>query len=194
EREDGEDDPLDDAVEPAWGGTPFSTPEEITLHLASQHELRNLLKHCIQVLSAAPNQLQAVIEELREFGADELLQNVVDDLSILCPDTPSTNPHMSQHKDHAHRKLRHCLQQQSTNLTVTVALRITEYTTYASDTKEYSVTLQALQQSNFSENDVRAGLQQLAAENLLTWHGEDIVRLTAAQLKRLTRYYKDENA
>src|SRR5439155_26958637 len=170
-----------------------ATPEEITLHLASQRELRNLLKHCIKVLSAAPFQLQAVIQELRELGADELLQNVVDDLSALCPDTPSTKPHMSQHKDHAHRKLRHCLQQQSTNLTVTVALRVTEYTTYAPDTKEYSVTLQTLQQSDISEKDVRVGLQQLMAEDLLIWHDEDSVHLTAAELKRLTRYYKDED-
>jgi len=109
--DDGDGNPLNDAVESLWGATPFATPEEITLHLASQKELRNLLKHCIMVLSAAPHQLQAVIQEMQEFGADELLTNVIEELAIQPSSSYTSDPHISQHRDHAHKKLRLCLQQ-----------------------------------------------------------------------------------
>jgi DNA-directed RNA polymerase specialized sigma24 family protein len=192
----GDDDPLDDAVESLWGETPFATPEEITLKLASQAELRNLLKHCILVLAAAPYQLQAVIQELQDVGADELLHTIIEDLHNSLPsslqENATPNPHMSQHKDHAHKKLRHCLQERSSNLTVMVALRLTEYTTVSRGTDDYSLAIQALAQDDLSEDDVRAGLKELVAEGLLNWQGEDVVRLTAAQLKRLARYYRDE--
>lgn len=192
----GDDDPLDDAVESLWGETPFATPEEITLKLASQAELRNLLKHCILVLAAAPYQLQAVIQELQDVGADELLHTIIEDLHNSLPsslqENAPPNPHMSQHKDHAHKKLRHCLQERSSNLTVMVALRLTGYTTVSRGTDDYSVAIQALTQDDLSEDDVRAGLKELVAEGLLNWQGEDAVRLTAAQLKRLARYYRDE--
>lgn len=182
--------PLDDAVESLWGSAPFETPEQITLHLASQRELRNLLKHCIMVLSTAPLQLQAVIEELHEFGADELLQNVLNDLNISLS-FPSSS-HMSQHKDHAHKKLRLCLQQQSTNLTTMVALRLTVYGRLAVDKSAYAVDIRALAQDDLSEDDVRIGLNELVAEGLLSWSGEEIVRLTPAQMKRLSRYYAEQ--
>lgn len=188
----GENDPLDEATEPMWGATPFSTPEEITLHLASQLELRNLLKHCISVLSAAPNQLQAVMTELHELGADDLLRSISEDLHVSLPSSPTPNPHMSQHKDHAHRKLRHCLQQESTNLTVTLSLRLTECTTLSTETNDYSVDIQTLAQDNLSEGDVRAGLNELVAEGLLNWSGEAMVHLSVAQRKRLARFYKEE--
>ncbi|MBV9228492.1 MAG: hypothetical protein JOZ18_04195 [Chloroflexi bacterium] len=190
--DDADDTPLDDAVESLWGATPFATPEEITLRLASQKELRNLLKHCIMVLSAAPHQLQAVIQEMQEFGADELLTNVIEELAIQPSSSHSPDPHVSQHKDHAHKKLRLCLQQQSSNLTVMVALRLTLYKELSANTHDYSVDIQTLAQDDLSEADVRIGLNELVADGLLSWHGEDVVHLTAAQMRRLSRFYKEE--
>jgi tRNA nucleotidyltransferase/poly(A) polymerase len=187
-----EDDPLEDAVAPAWGGSPFTTPEEITLHLAEQNELRNILKHCIMVLGAAPHQLQAIIQELREYGALELLQSVLDELNIDLNSTQNENPHMSQHKDHAHKKIRHCLQQQSTNLTVRVALRLTECKQRSTAANGYTIDLQSLTSDDLLLSDIHIGLHELVAEGLLDWHGEDIVYLTTAQAKRLARFYKEE--
>jgi hypothetical protein len=197
ESDEGEDHPLEDAVESVWGTTPFSTPEEIALHLVSQRNLRDLLKHCIKALGAAPNQLQAVIEELREIGADDLLKDVGNELHVPVSAPGPVNPHISQHKDHAHKKLRHCLQQQSTNLTVMIALRLTEYkelsnSKLSSETKLYTVDIQTLAQKDLSEDEVRKGLNGLVTEGLLDWHGEDVVHLTTAQMKRLTRFYKEE--
>ncbi|MBO0782773.1 MAG: hypothetical protein J2P37_28495 [Ktedonobacteraceae bacterium] len=188
--EDDEINPLDDAVESVWGFTPFSTPEEITLHLASQHELRTVLKHCIMLLSAAPNQLQAVMLELNECGAEELVQNIASDLHIPLPSEPG--PHTSQHKDHAHKKLRHCLQQHSSNLTVIVALRLTEYKQPVSGTGNYTVDLHTLMGEDLSEIAVRTGLETLVSEGLLDWHGEQIVAFTSSQARRLARFYREE--
>ena len=187
-----EEDPLNEAVAAAWGPAPFATPEEITLYIASQRELLDLLKHCIMALGSAPRQLNAVMQELEDIGADELLDKVMQDLKEKTS-SPSPAPamqHMSQHKDHAHKKLRHCLQQNSTNLAVRVALRLTEYTTLTM--KGSAVNIQALTQEDLSENDMREGLKALASEGLLNWSGEDDIRVTADQVKRLTRYYKDE--
>ncbi|GHO89513.1 hypothetical protein [Dictyobacter formicarum] len=185
------DNPLSDAVESIWGETPFSTPEEISLHIASQRELRNILKHCITVLRAAPNQLQAVMQELQEIGADDLVDALSKELDFSFAAEP--NPHISQHKDHAHKKLRNCLQQQSSNLTVTIALRLTMYTTKHSTNKNvYEVDVQTLAQHDLTKQDVCKGLQELVSEGLLDWHGEEIVQLTSAQLKRLSRFYKEE--
>ncbi len=188
--ENGDADPLHDAVSSLWGTTPFATPEEIALHLVSQRELRNVLKHCILVLSVAPYQLQAVMQELQEIGADELLQAISEELQLSL--SPELNPHMSQHKDHAHKKLRSCLQQQSSNLTVTIALRLTMYTQRSLATQNYAVTLQTLAQHDLSEDDVRKGLHALVTEGLLDWQGEEVVSLSAVQLKRLSRFYKEE--
>ncbi|HTI12953.1 MAG TPA: hypothetical protein VL461_00070 [Dictyobacter sp.] len=188
--DDSDNSPLNDAVESLWGATPFSTPEEITLHVTSQNELRSVLKHCIMVLSAAPNQLQAVMKELHEIGADELFEDIADELQLSLAGDP--NPHISQHKDHAHKKLRHCLQQQSSHLTVMVALRITLYTKHSADKKDYSVEMSSLTQTDLSISDVEQGLHGLVTEGLLSWDGEEIVHLTAAQMKRLARFYKED--
>src|SRR5947208_11895546 len=112
----GEDDLLNESVESLWG-TPFATPEETALALASQQELRNLLAHCIKELSAAPRQLQAVILELEEFDAVDLLHEVIEELKETesSPAIETSIPHASQHKDHVHKKLRLCLQDSRSN-------------------------------------------------------------------------------
>src|SRR5437763_489301 len=120
EGEEEENDPLNQVVQSPWGTIPFATPEEITLKLVSQHDLRNLLKHCIRALQAAPHQLEAVLQELQAVGADELLSALRTELHISSSTAHELNTHMSQHKDHAHKKLRHCLQHQSTHLTVMI--------------------------------------------------------------------------
>jgi DNA-directed RNA polymerase specialized sigma24 family protein len=186
----GESNPLNDAVESLWGVVPFATPEDITLHLVSQRELRNILKHCIMVLKVAPNQLQAVLQELQDVGADDLLQSICDELHLSL--AGQLNPHISQHKDHAHKKLRTCLQQKSSNLTVMIALRLTLYTQYSTEKDDYSADLLALAQHDLSVADVRKGLHGLVVEGMLDWHDEETVHLTSAQLKRLTRFYKEE--
>ncbi len=186
-----ENNPLNDAVNSLWGTTPFSTPEEITLHITSQRELRNVLKHCIMALRAAPNQLQAVIQELQDVGADDLLQTIKSELEFFEPVKP--NAHMSQHKDHAHKKLRNCLQQSSSNLTVGIALRLTLYTQYSKEQKDYSVDMQTLAQNDLSVAQVQQGLHELVREGMLTWHEvETVVHLSEAQMKRLSRFYKEE--
>lgn len=191
DKDEGED-RFEDAVKPVWSETPFSNPEEITLHLMAQSELRNVLKHCIRVLQSAPNQLKAVLSELQELGADELLDTIAEDLQIVAV-AEEANPHLSQHKDHAHKKLRHCLQQQSSNLTVRVALRLTEYTTLDKHTRNYLVSLQTLAQDDLSEQEICIGLQKLTSEGLLEWSGEEIVRLSGSQIRRLARFYRPEN-
>jgi hypothetical protein len=200
EVDEGDHDPLNDAVESLWGVIPFATPEEITLQLVSQSNLRNILKHCILQLKAAPHQLQAVIQELQEIGVDDLVQSIIDELHLSF--SPEPKSHMSQHKDHAHKKLRLCLQQQSSNLAVMVALRLTKYIQLsgvklssaksASGVDEYTVDIQALAQQDLSIDDVRKGLAMLVSEGLLTWHGEEIVHLSIDQAKRLSRFYKEE--
>src|SRR5579864_8104568 len=52
--EEGENNPLNEAVESVWGTIPFATPEAMTLQMASQEHLRDLLKHCIMQLRGAP--------------------------------------------------------------------------------------------------------------------------------------------
>jgi hypothetical protein len=190
--DDDDNSTMEDAVTSVWGSTPFATPEEITLQLASQLELRNLLKHCILVLRAAPNQLQAVIEEMEAIGADELLSFINEELHEAASPSTEHNPHMSQHRDHAHRKLRHCLQQQSSNLTVTVALRLTEYTTLTAHEDGYTVDIQTLAGDDLTCADVHIALRELVVEGLLTWHNDTTVHISRAQAKRLSRFYKEE--
>ncbi|GAC1423820.1 MAG: hypothetical protein NVS4B1_12720 [Ktedonobacteraceae bacterium] len=188
-----DDNPLNAAITSIWGIAPFKTPEETALFLVTQSELRNLLKHCIMVLESAPHQLQAVLQELQELGADELLHIVAEELPSTQPELVSTkDTHVSQHKDHAHKKLRHCLQEQSTNLTVTVALRLTKYATRAATTNGYTVAVHMLAQQDIPEHDVRLGLGQLVEEKVLDWQGEDVVHLTTAQMKQVMRFYKEE--
>jgi len=191
----GEDDPFNEIVETVWGPPPFATPEEAALQLASQQDLRNVLKHCLKTLSAAPRQLQAIIQELDEFGATELLHIVVDELREEQPQALATLSlvHISQHKDHAHKKLRHCLQQQSSNLTVRIALRLTEYGVRPTNSSEFVVAIQTLAQADLSESDVRSGLNELVIEGYLDdAQDNDVVHFSAAQMKRLLRFYKDE--
>lgn len=193
EREEGEDDPLNEAVDPLWG-VPLATPEEITLTLAAQNELRQVLIHCLAALKAAPKQLYAMIQELKDVGADEVLQDIVRALQqeYLAADDIAAIEHMSQHKDHAHKKLRHCLQAQSSNLTVRVALRLTEYGTRTADPPGFVVAMSDILQDDLSTEDARTGLRELASDGLLSWHGEDAVRLSDAQMKHLTRFYREE--
>jgi len=190
----GEDDPFNEVVETVWGPPPFATPEEATLQLASQQDLRNMLKHCLKTLSAAPRQLQAMLQELDEFGATELLHTVIEEVKEEDPHALEnlSLAHVSQHKDHAHKKLRHCLQQQSTHLTVMVALRLTEYGVRSTNAQEYRVDIQTLAQEQLSQGDVRTGLNELVVEGYLDWYGTDVVHVTANQMKRLQRFYKDE--
>jgi DNA-directed RNA polymerase specialized sigma24 family protein len=190
--EEEENDPLNHTVLSLWGTIPFATPEEITLHLASQCDLRNLLKHCILVLRTAPHQLEAVLQELHEIGADELLSTLLEELPVSLSTDHESGAHMSQHKDHAHKKLRHCLQQQSTLLTVMIALRLTVYGARSTDATEYTVGLQTLTQDDLSVEQVQTGLNELVHEGLLDWNGEEIVRFTPAQKKRLERFYREE--
>ena len=190
--DDGDNDPLNDAIASVWGTTPFATPEAITQQLASQKHLRDLLKHCIMVLRAAPNQLRAVLQELEAIGADDLLQSLLADLqSSLLSD--KINPHSSQHKDHAHKKLRSCLQQKSSNLPVIVALRLTQYQAVTS----IKISVESLgklsgTQQELSLDEIYQGLTGLAREGLVNWHGEDTVQLTTDQVKRLSRFYQPE--
>jgi DNA-directed RNA polymerase specialized sigma24 family protein len=190
----GDDNPLNDVTESLWGSQPFADPQEITLSLASRQELRDLLKHCIQALSAAPRQLQAVLMELQEYDAVELLQDVVAELKASSSTSAfdTAIAHASQHRDHAHKKLRHCLQAKSTHLTVLVALRLTEYGVSSTHSKGFVVELQALAQDDLAEDDVRAGLNELVTEGLLDWDGGAVVHITPPQMKRLTRFYRDE--
>jgi hypothetical protein len=190
DEDEGDGSPFNEAVESVWGETPFATPEDIVLHITMQRDLRNVLKHCIFLLSAAPHQLCAVIQELQAIGADDLLQDIVDELQLSV--SVESDPHMSQHKDHAHKKLRHCLQQKSSNLTVMVALRLTQYTKQSAEGKAYTVDVTTLAQGDLSIVEVQQGLHELVREGLLQWDGEETVDLTAGQLKRLLRFYRDD--
>ncbi|GAC1304679.1 MAG: hypothetical protein NVSMB27_43710 [Ktedonobacteraceae bacterium] len=192
ESTEAEDDLLNEATEPVGGPPPFPTPEMAALAVISQQELRNILKHCIKTLKPAPKQFIAIIQELQEFDAFALLSSLVEELpdkaALFADETPIAN--VSQHKDHAHKKLRHCLQEQSSNLTVTVALRLTEYGVLSAHSREFLVDIQTLAQDDLSEDDVRIGLKELEAEGLLDVRDNDVVHFTSDQLKHLLRFYK----
>jgi hypothetical protein len=187
-----EKDPLDDTVESMWGTPPFATPEDAAMEAASQETLRNLLKNCIRSLVNAPHQLQAVEQELEELGVDDLVQFIHIEFGTLLGNVVPT--HLSQHKDHAHKKLRQCLQKSSTHLGVLIALRLTEYGRRSTGIDEVTVSIQSLMkngqgQQDISERDVITGLKHLVTEDLLDWDGEAIVRFSSAQAKRLARFY-----
>ncbi len=188
--QDDENDPLNAVVEPFWGTIPFANPETAAMEVVTQESLRTILKKCIEALSVAPRQLQAVIQELQELGADELIQEVQADLATTYEGVEIA--HLSQHKDHAHKKLRLCLQKNSTNLAVMVAIRLTEYGTQSSGTGELAVSLQTLTQENLSLREVQTGLRYLTNAGLLNWQGEAIVSLTPTQRKQMTRFYENE--
>ena len=192
ERPGGEEEeaqPMESVVETLWGTIPFATPEETALEAASQHTLRQLLKHCIKALSAAPHQLEAVLQELEGLDARDMVQEI----RQLCGLSDSAAPlaHASQHRDHAHKKLRHCLQQSSTNLAVVVALRLSEYETVSTGADAIPVDISTLAQDKLSIQEVQTGLKHLTSEGLLDWHGEATLRLLPSQCKRLARFYEE---
>jgi len=185
-----ENDPLNTVADSIWGSPPFPTPETAALQAASQESIRILIKHCIEELCSAPRQLLAVLQELHEMGMEDLVRELKNEFHTQLADLDLT--HLSQHKDHAHKKLRHCLQQSSTNLAVLVALRLTEYGQISTGVDEISVDIQALVDERISEEEVLKGLNHLARAGLLDWHGETSVCITSDQLKHLARFYEEE--
>jgi DNA-directed RNA polymerase specialized sigma24 family protein len=187
--EEEEAQPMESVVETLWGTIPFATPEETALEAASRQSLRQLLKHCIEALSAAPRQLEAVLQELEDLDAGEMVQEIREDCGLLAREAPLA--HASQHRDHAHKKLRHCLQQNSSNLAVVVALRLSEYETTSTGADVILVDIRTLARDNLSMKDVQIGLKHLTTEGLLDWRGEDTLRLLPSQCKRLARFYEE---
>ncbi|MGZ3611105.1 MAG: hypothetical protein ACXVBU_13710, partial [Ktedonobacteraceae bacterium] len=173
-----------------WGPPPFPTPEAAALQAASQESIRFLIKQCIEELGSAPRQLLAVLQELHEMGMEDLVRELKNEFQAQLSDLDVT--HLSQHKDHAHKKLRHCLQQSSTNLAVLAALRLTEYGHISTGIDEISVDILALVDERLSEEEVLKGLNHLARAGLLDWHGEKSVCTTSDQLKHLARFYEEE--
>jgi methyl-accepting chemotaxis protein len=182
-------DPLNTVADSIWGSPPFPTPEAAALEAVSREEIRILLKRCIAELSSAPRQLQAVIQELDEIGAGDLFQELKEEFRTQLADLELS--HLSQHKDHAHKKLRHCLQKSSTNLAVLIALRLTEYEYDSTGTDQMSVDIKALVKESISEGEVQKGLNHLVRLGLLDWHGEERVRCSSVQLKHLARFYEE---
>lgn len=185
-----ENDPLNSVADSIWGPPPFPTPEAAALQAASQESIRILIKHCIEELGSAPRQLLAVIQELHEMEMEDLVRELKIEFHTQLADLDIT--HLSQHKDHAHKKLRHCLQQSSTNLAVLVALRLTEYGHISTGIDEISVDIKTLVDERISEEEVLKGLNHLARAGLLDWHGEKGVCITSDQLKYLARFYEEE--
>jgi hypothetical protein len=172
-----------------WGIVPYASPEETALEAASQQMLRQLLKHCIEALSAAPHQLEAVLQEMEELDAGDIAHEIRQQCGL--PGSAAPLAHASQHRDHAHKKLRHCLQQSSTNLAVAVALRLSEYETVATSADVIVVDIRTLTRDTLTMKDVQMGLKHLTTEGLLNWHGEEMLRLLSSQCKRLARFYEE---
>ena len=185
-----ENDPLNTISDSIWGSPPFPTPETAALQAASQKDLRMLIKKCIEGLHSAPRQLLAVIQELEEIGIQDLAQDLRDEFAMQLAQVELS--HLSQHKDHAHKKLRQCLQHSSTNLAVLVALRLTEYRQNSASTDDMSIDVKALVYEHLPEEDVRTGLHHLARIGLLSWHGEEVVHITSDQRKHLAHFYEEE--
>jgi hypothetical protein len=123
------------------------------------------------------------------MGMEDLVQELKNEFRTQLNDVELS--HLSQHKDHAHKKLRHCLQQSSTNLAVLVALRLTQYVQNSTGIDEISVGIKALVDERISGEEVLKGLNHLVRVGLLDWHGEEIVRITSVQLKLLARFYEE---
>ena len=194
ERPGGEDDespPMDSIVQSLWGTAPYATPEEAALEAASNEELRKLLRECIMALRAAPRQLKAVVKEMIDLGADDLVEEMRSELGELLKDI--SLEHASQHRDHAHKKLRYCLQKNSTNLAVIVALRLSEYEVDSSGSPMCRVELKTLERDDLSEKEVRTGLKHLVTEGLLNWYGEEIVLFSSEQRKMFARFYEESD-
>ena len=185
-----ENDPLNTISESMWGSPPFLTPETAALQAASQKDLRKIILRCIEALRSAPRQLLAIIQELEDLGVDDIAQHLRDEFALQLEHIELT--HLSQHKDHAHKKLRQCLQHNSTNLAVLVALRITEYKQNSTSTDEMSVDVKDLVDEHLSEEEVRTGLHHLDRIGLLSWHGGEVVHITSDQRKHLAHFYDEE--
>lgn len=193
-----ENDPLNDATQSLWGQIPFATPLEAALQALAQEESRRVLKHCIENLAKAPHQLQAVLYKLKEIGAAQLLKEVSKDLNLEISSEEDSPVNLSQHLDHAYKKLQKCLQRTSSHLGVLIAFRLTEYRVLSGSTNEIAISLQVLEQPASSEGEegpvlseleVRRGLKQLANEGLLNWHDEELVHFSSLEAKRLAHFY-----
>jgi hypothetical protein len=192
ERPGGEEDesaPMDSVLQSLWGSVPFATPEDAALEAVSRESLRRVLKECIKALRNSPHQIQAVLQELAELGGEDLAEEIRTESGALLDEAPLA--HASQNKDHAHKKLRQCLQKSSTNLAVIVALRLSEYKADPTGMQNWVINITALRQDDLSEEEVRAGLQHLVAKGLLDWHGEETVHCSSEQRKRLARFYEE---
>ena len=185
-----DDNPLNSTEVSIWGNPPFATPETATLALVSQQELRAVLIHCIQKLEAAPHQLEAVLQEIKDIGGEEAVHVLFEEIHFSLEETMIA--HISQHKDHAHRRLRLCLQESSSNLIVHVALRLIQCGVQIPGTKDFSVDMHILADDRLTESDVKDGLRHLTEENVLDWHGEERVVISASKMKHLQRYYRED--
>jgi hypothetical protein len=187
---DVDDNPLNATVDSIWGNPPFDTPEKAALELVSRQELRTKLIHCLKRLETAPHQLEAIRQEVKEFGGDEAVHVLFEDIHYSPEEALIF--HISQHKDHAHRRLRLCLQEGSSNLIVHLALRLIQCGQQSIGTKEVSVDIYTLIDDELTESDVKDGLRRLTKENVLDWHDGDRVVISASQLKQLQRYYRED--
>ena len=187
---DVDDNPLNATEESIWGHPPFDTPEKATLAIVSQQELRAVLIHCIRKLEAAPHQLEAILQEIKDIGGDEAVHILFEEIHYSPEGTAIA--HISQHKDHAHRRLRSCLQESSSNLIVHVALRLIQCGVLIPGTKDFAVNFQTLVDGRLTESAVQDGLRHLTEENVLDWHGEEHFMISASQMKHLQRYYRED--
>src|SRR5579863_4028925 len=186
-----DENPLNATEVSIWGNPPFATPEKATLALVSLHELRAVMIHCIHKLEAAPHQLEAILQEIKEIGGDETVQVLFEDIHYS-PDK-NASAHISQHKDHAHRRLRLCLQESSSNLIVHVALRLIQCgVQFPGGSKDFSVDIHTLVDDRLTESDVQDGLRRLTEEHMVNWHDEEHLIISASQMKQLQRYYRED--
>lgn len=187
---DVDENPLNATEESIWGNPPFAAPEKAALALVSQLELRTKLIHCLKRLETAPHQLEAIRQEVKEFGGDEAVHLLFENIHSSSEET--TISHISQHKDHAHRRLRLCLQADSSNLIVRIASRLIHCGQQIAGTKDFSVDSNTLAGDELTESAVKDGLSRLTEENVLDWHGEERIVISASQMKRLQHYYKED--
>lgn len=187
---DVDENPLNATEESIWGNPPFATPETATMALVSQQELRAVIIHCLQKLETAPHQLEAMLREIQEIGGDDAVHILFEHIQYTSEETPI--PHISQHKDHAHRRLRLCLQERSANLIVHVALRLIQCGEQSRSTKDVTVDIDTLVDDRLTESDVKEGLRHLTEEHILDWHDEEHFVISASQIKQLQRYYRED--
>ena len=185
-----ENDPLNEYAESLWGAPPFATPEEEVLSSVSQQELRDLLKNSIRALSSEPRQLQAVLRELEEVGATELLKDLLEEFKDSSFATYNQLYDYSRDKELAHNKLRQLLQKGSDILINKIASRLVVQKPRLINDDKVLVTIPDLAQEDLSIRDVRTGLRQLTTEGFLNWNDEETFYITQAQIRRLKRLFK----